>query len=115
MTWQRLGPRATDVLANLRRAAAGTIREVLTAFEADGVSLAHMTVGPVLERRVVNGRLRRSPETVAGAGRDRYADDSAAHADDLDSSVVDDVRPVLGDDGLVERATKRPIFKPNDS
>lgn len=109
MTWRHLGPREKQVLAILRRADGPlTAREVLAALEADGDSLAYTTVSTVLDRLVEKGLLNRSTETHAGSRRYRYGFTPDAHAGDFVASVVDDVRLVLGDDGLarlVEQAT----------
>lgn len=116
MTWHRLGPREKQVLAILRRADGSlTAREVLDALEADGASLAYTTVSTVLDRLVEKAVLDRSSEVHAGSRRYRYAFEADAHAAEFVTTVVDDVRLVLGDDGLerlVEQATDR-LQSPN--
>ena len=119
MTWQQLGPREKQVLAILRRAEdTRTAREVLTDLEAEGASLAYTTVSTVLDRLVEKGVLTRSTETHAGSRRYRYAFDADAHAGDFVASVLDDVRLVLGDDGLdrlAERANTRTNYQNHDN
>lgn len=116
MTWQRLGPREKEVLAILRRAEGSlTAREVLDALEADGASLAYTTVSTVLDRLAEKAVLDRTTEVHAGSRRYRYVFEADAHAAEFVASVVDDVRLVLGEDGLerlVEQATDR-LQSPN--